>query len=67
MDSVTVTDGYIGYTETEIHGFTTVSFMEGGKIAQPVNSLSSICIVFCFVLYKLKKAGPLKSDIRLLA
>jgi hypothetical protein len=30
MGSVTVTDGHTeGYTETEIHGHTTVSLLEG--------------------------------------
>jgi hypothetical protein len=42
-------------------------FHRRGRIAQSVSSLSSICIVFCFVVHELKQAGPLKSGISLLA
>jgi hypothetical protein len=67
MGSVTVTDGCTeGFSKTNIHGYTTV-FCGRGRIAQPLSSLSSICIVFCIDVNELKQACPLKSDISLLA
>ncbi len=41
------------FNETEIHGYTTV-FCGRGRIAQPMSSLSSICIVFCIVVLVMK-------------
>jgi hypothetical protein len=32
-------------------------FVRRGKIAQPVSSLSSVCIVFCFDVQELKKGS----------
>jgi hypothetical protein len=67
MDNATVTDGFIeGFNETYVHGYT--SFFRGRvTIAQPVSSLSSICIVFCAVVHELNQTSPLKSGISLLA
>jgi hypothetical protein len=41
--------------------------MVGGRITQPVISLSSICIGFCVVVLLIKQAVPQKSEIKLLA
>jgi hypothetical protein len=64
MDSFTATDGN---NETELRHYTTVSFIGMERIAQPVISLSSICILFYVVFHKLKLASPLESGIVLLA
>jgi hypothetical protein len=52
-------DGYAQLHNRFLHG--------KGRITQPVNILSSICALFCVVVYKSKQAGPLKSGKALLA
>jgi hypothetical protein len=66
MDSVTVIDGCtLGYSETEIHSYTTIGLWKG-RMTQPVSSLLSVCFVFC-VVHELKQTVPLKSGILVLA
>jgi hypothetical protein len=55
------------YNETEDHGYTTVSFMEGEELPQPVSSFSSICIAFCVVVHAMEQACPQKSGVSLSA
>jgi hypothetical protein len=51
----------------QIHTCTQQFFGGRGWIGQPVSSTSSVFIVFCIVVHKLKQACPLKSGISLLA
>jgi hypothetical protein len=54
--------------KTEIDGYTTVSFVEWYRNAQPVNNLPSICVFFCVDLSMNRmQACPLKSVTFLLA
>ncbi len=55
------------FTMRQIY-MVTHQFLYGrGKIAQPVSTLSYICIVYCIVVHDLKQTCPLKSVILMLA